>query len=126
MEERTGRSRALREELKGERLRRGWSTQKMAEKIRDELGLKSLSGETVRLWENFDRHPSIDRFACWARLLDYRLVVKLVRSERGEAVTLSLHPQVAELASALEMASVQQRHLIRNMLVQMRLLDRPR
>lgn len=99
------------------------STQAVADMIAADLGLDSMSGETVRLWEHFTRHPPIDRFAAWARVLDYRLIVSLVHQDRGPTVMLTLAPKVAEVAAALDLATAPQLDLVRSMLVQLGLLD---
>lgn len=117
MQERTGRSRGIREELKGARKKRRLSLKRVAELVAEDLGI-SLSGEAVRLWENFERHPRIDTFASWARVLGYRLDVQLIHGEADRA-RVSVSADIEGMIGALELASYQQKALIRSMLKQM-------
>lgn len=122
MEERTGHSRRLRLLLKAERNRRGWSLEKTAKLVAKEAGLGKLSKEALRLWENFERHPPIDSFAAWARVLNHRLIVEVAPADSSRIVCM-LSPGVADVARAIQVATPKQKRLIIAMLEQMGVLD---
>lgn len=118
MTEQTGKSRHLRQLLKKRRDELGWSAQRVADKVAEEIGRKSLSGESVRQWEQFISHPSIDKYAAWCRVLGMRLVMEVVDDSSDRVVAL-LDPQVADLARALDMASAADRTMLRQMMERM-------
>ena len=82
----TGHSKALRDQLKRRRLQLDLTQADVAELIERETG-RSCSGAAVSAWENFTRHPLIDAFAAWARVLGTRLLVDLADGEQ-DAVTV--------------------------------------
>lgn len=122
MEERTGRSRAYRDMLKRARDAKKWSAQKVADLIAEDLGIPSLSGQTVLYWEQFERHPAIDRYAAWARVLGYRLVMHILEQDASR-VSVLLHPGVAEMAHAIEIMSPKDRRILLGIIERMGYLD---
>jgi len=121
VQERTGRSRALRRILKAKREDRGWSLQKAANKIAEDIERAKLSGEAVRQWENFETHPSIDKFASWARVLGMQLVVDLVEVNSSREIAL-LAPRTIDLARAFEMAAPDDQEIIATMMERLGLM----
>lgn len=73
---RTGHSKALRLKLRAAREERGWTQQDLANRIGEYLSKPPPSIASISMWEGFDRHPSIDTMAAWARVLGMRLVVE--------------------------------------------------
>lgn len=98
----TGHSRHLRQVLRAARLEQHLSAQQVADRVAAALGRDSMSGQSVLYWEGFERHPPIDVFAAWARVLGYRLIVDLDRADNQRTPVLIRHPEVAEIARLLD------------------------
>lgn len=108
----TGWSRHLRNILKARREELGLTPQQVADRVAEELELKSLSHQAVRYWEKFERHPPIDRYAAWARVLGLMLIVELDSGD-SERVTVRLqHPESVAVARSMESLSDAKRKAI--------------
>ena len=111
--ETSGHTRRLRDVLTAERKARGWSTQRVADEIAADLSLSKMSGETVRLWETLASQPPIDRFAAWARVLGFRLIVDLDRSDAQRRPVLVRTDEAAEVARLVDdMSRSERRQLL--------------
>jgi len=105
----SGHSRHLRRILEDRRTTRGLSTREVAELIAEDLELGSMSYQTVRYWETYKRHPAIDRYASWARVLGMRLRVDLVDEEDPRTMVLLRHQSTIDAARALDLLTPAQR-----------------
>lgn len=101
----SGHSQHLRHVLHNARKEQGLSAQVVADRIAVAMGKPSFSGQSVLYYEAFTRHPPIDVFACWARVLGFRLIVDLDSAHKDRAPVLIEHSDVAEIARALDNAS---------------------
>lgn len=54
------------------------SAQAVADALATELGLPSLSSTAIYNWENFSRHPPVDSFAAWCRVLGFKWETRIV------------------------------------------------
>lgn len=117
MVEHTGHSRRLRLLLKERRLERGLSAQEVADRVAEELGKTSLSSTAIYNWERFERHPGVDAYAAWARVLGMRLHVDLEDARRGRRLMPVSSPEAAEVLLAMEAATPEKREAIRNLVV---------
>lgn len=110
--EKTGHSRQLRLRLKRAREARGMGQPDVAREIQQILGLvKAPTPGAISHWENFRRHPPVDLYAAWCRSVGMELKMDIVPEGSGKKF-VALSPDVAQLARALEAASVQQRAAI--------------
>jgi transcriptional regulator with XRE-family HTH domain len=98
----TGHSRHLRNVLRAARLEQGMSAQDVADRIAGLLGKPKYSGQSVLYYEGFQRHPPVDVFAAWARAVGYRLIVDVDKLGNERAQVLLRHPEVIEIAKALD------------------------
>ncbi len=122
LEEQSGRSRRLREVLRARRKELGWSLQRVADKIAEDMGLERLSGEGVRQWERFDTHPPINKYASWCRVLGLRLEVQVLDGSSDRVMVL-VRPETAHLIRGIDMASMADRRMIQQMMIRMGILD---
>lgn len=98
--ERSGWSRHLRTKLRLRRVERGWTLQHVADLVAADLGLKRLSYQTIAYWESFDRHPAIDRFAAWCRVLGMQLDVDILDPD-DDRVRVTVPADRVDLARAV-------------------------
>lgn len=100
----TGHSRHLRRVLADQRSKLGLSAQEVANRVAAMLDIESLSHQSIRYWESFDRHPPIDRFAAWADVLGKKLLVDLKdKNVPGHMVILKT-PEAIEIARLVDLA----------------------
>ena len=100
----SGHSRALRAKLRAARLALGLTQQDVADRIASVMGMqKPLADSTVSAWEKFERHPSVDVFAAWSRVLGLRLIVDIDAADSGRVPVL-LQQRTVEVARALDAA----------------------
>jgi transcriptional regulator with XRE-family HTH domain len=76
----TGTDRAiwLRKRLRAARKSAKMSQQQVADYIKADLGLDSLSKQAISQWETFVAQPTVDALASWARAVNLRLRINLV------------------------------------------------
>ena len=82
-----------------------------------EIGKSSLSSTAIYNWEKFERHPGIDAYAAWARVLGMQLHVDLEDATRGRRLMPVSSREAAEVLLAMEAASPEKREAIRNMVI---------
>ncbi len=107
--ESTGYSKSLRLVLKRAREARGLSAKEVGRRVAqrlqqlgdDEVG--PISPSTIYAWEQFDRHPSISKYAAWARVLGYRLHVLLDDAGSTRAPVLVNSDEAAEAARRIDL-----------------------
>lgn len=92
--ESTGHSRNLRKRLKAARDEKGWTADHVGRLIGHEMGRRAYSGQAVLYWEAFERHPPIDTYAAWARVLGWKLNLDVVPQD-CERTTVHLQSQEA-------------------------------
>ena len=114
----TGHSRALRRKLATQRTKLGLTQQQVADRIAAEMGKESISGSAVGQWEAFSKHPTIDHYASWCRVLGLRLILE-IEDGSSNRVPVLLSPDVAELARAIDMADTEERQIVRQVVQRM-------
>lgn len=103
--ESSGHSRKLRATLRAARKEQDLSAQQVADRLAAALGKRSMSGQAILYYEAFSRHPPVDVFAAWARVLGFRLIVDLDAAGNERKPMLVKHPEVSEIAHALDNAA---------------------
>ena len=94
--ERLGHSRALRHQLREKRESLGLSQEEVGRRVAAMLDTKAEYGRAaISNWERFKKHPSIDAFAAWARVLGVRLLVDIVEDTNN---VIQVAPERAEKA----------------------------
>ncbi len=99
----TGRTRMLRQRLKARREALGLTQEQVAQLISDDplRDDKPIGNTAVSNWETLKRHPKIDDFAAWARVLGMRLIVDLDDAESDRVPVLLPPGRHVELAKAI-------------------------
>ena len=100
----TGHSRHMRAILADARRRLGLSAQDVADRIAALMLKDSFTGQSVRQYERFERHPPIDVYAAWARAVGYILKIDLDPIDSGRSMVLIHSPDAATLARELDAA----------------------
>lgn len=110
----TGHSQSLRLILKAAREEQHLSANVVAKRIRrhlQDLGDDDpkCSTSAIYSWESFVRHPSVAKFAAWARVLGFRLHVQLDAANSGRVPVLIGTDEAAEAARRIDRMSPAER-----------------
>lgn len=103
--QRTGHSRRLRERLRARRMEMGLSAREVAARMATHLDVESVSLQSVYDYEAFKRHPAVDKFAAWARVLGFRLVVDLDDNGENRTATMLRYEESVSAAKTLDAIS---------------------
>ncbi len=119
--ERLGHSRALRKQLREKRENLGLSQEEVGRRIAALLDTKAEYGRSaISNWERFKKHPSVDAFAAWARVLGVRLLVDIVDDS---AATIHMAPGRAESAREYALLDDRDAAYIEQLLAMLPLMD---
>jgi transcriptional regulator with XRE-family HTH domain len=71
---------------------------------------------TLYTWERFERHPSINLMAAWARVLGMRLIVDLDDAKNPRPYVLLDHPESAQIARIVDAMNDEKRRALLQLL----------